>query len=66
MACGFVDALAAPAAARPRDVVMAAEAATRQSPLVKRLRMVIPFLWFAGPATISVAWGGKARAGRGF
>src|SRR6266496_1236101 len=40
--CGCEDALAAPAAARPRDVLIAADAATRQSPLVKRLRMVIP------------------------
>jgi hypothetical protein len=65
-ACGREVAFAAPAAASPRDVVMAADAASTHSPLVKRLRMVIPFLWFAGPGTFSVAWAvklGPAAAG---
>src|SRR6266699_5697400 len=62
--CGFEDALAAPAAARPRDVATAADAATTQSPLVKRLRMVVPSCGcWAGHHLGGM--GGLAWAGRG-
>src|SRR6266496_4495349 len=62
--CGCEDALAAPAAARPRDVLIAADAATRQSPLVKRLRMVIPSCGLLGRPPSR--WHGRSSsAGRG-
>src|SRR6266705_3940449 len=62
VACGFEDALAAPAAARPRDEAMAADAATTQSPLVKRVRMVIPSLWMLGRPPSR--WHGRSSSGR--
>ena len=40
--CGAEDALAAPTVASPKVVVMAADAASTQSPLVKRYPMMIP------------------------
>src|SRR6266567_5751662 len=62
--CGFEDALAAPAAAKPRDVLIAADAATRQSPLVKRLRMVVPSCGLLGRPPSR--WHGRSSsAGRG-
>src|SRR6266487_95104 len=61
--CGPGDALAAPAAARPRDEAIAADAATTQSPLVKRLRMVVPSCGLLGRPPSR--WHGRSRsAGR--